>query len=147
MRSKWFGVATRVMATWLPNLLFGKLSVQRHAGHPLGRHAAEGPASCAEPFVLRSSIDCNDKIHYSIPPVQSYLPLPKSASFHSVAEAANFHVQLRQFDPAIQMYQSALARMPKARGGEQAYKAANHSPRAVITELVMQDFVRFRKPE
>ena len=42
----------------------------------------------------------------------------------TVAEAASFHVQLRRFDAAIEMYQSALARMPKAKGGEQAYKAA-----------------------
>jgi tetratricopeptide (TPR) repeat protein len=42
----------------------------------------------------------------------------------TVAEAANFHVQLRRFDAAIQMYQTALDRMPKAKGAEQSYKAA-----------------------
>jgi tetratricopeptide (TPR) repeat protein len=42
----------------------------------------------------------------------------------TVSEAANFHVQFRRFDGAVAMYQSALARMPKAKGGEQSYKAA-----------------------
>lgn len=34
-----------------------------------------------------------------------------------------------------------------AQNAEQAFEAANNSPRAVMAELVMQDFVRFRKPE
>ena len=42
----------------------------------------------------------------------------------TVAEAANFHIQLRRFDEARQMYQAALDRMPTAKGGEQSYKAA-----------------------
>jgi hypothetical protein len=42
----------------------------------------------------------------------------------TVAEAANFCIQLRRFDEARQMYQAALDRMPTAKGGEQSYKAA-----------------------